>query len=139
MEEGKGSGFAAAARPPLLPSLLRSTGKTQLVHTLCVTCQLPPDQGGAAGKVAVIDSEGAFRPERVDRCLNGFSPTGGNICECPGRHDDGYALIRHRFNERNEVDHRIALNKGRRCSGNDGQRSGKSLWSFGDSRPNARL
>ena len=65
MEEGKGSGFAAAARPPLLPSLLRSTGKTQLVHTLCVTCQHPPDQGGAAGTVAVIDSEGAFRPERV--------------------------------------------------------------------------
>lgn len=27
------------------------TGKTQMVHTLCVTCQLPPGQGGAAGKV----------------------------------------------------------------------------------------
>ena len=41
------------------------TGKTQLCHTLCVTCQLPPASGGAAGKVAVIDTEGAFRPERV--------------------------------------------------------------------------
>lgn len=29
------------------------TGKTQLVHTLCVTCQLPPGQGGAAGKVRI--------------------------------------------------------------------------------------
>ena len=26
------------------------TGKTQLCHTLCVTCQLPMDQGGGEGK-----------------------------------------------------------------------------------------
>jgi len=26
------------------------TGKTQLCHTLCVTCQLPVDSGGAEGK-----------------------------------------------------------------------------------------
>ncbi|CAI5720117.1 unnamed protein product [Hyaloperonospora brassicae] len=41
------------------------TGKTQLCHTLCVTAQLPRSQGGGAGKVAFIDTEGTFRPNRV--------------------------------------------------------------------------
>lgn len=41
------------------------TGKTQLCTTLCVACQLPVAQGGGAGKAAYIDTEGAFRPERV--------------------------------------------------------------------------
>ncbi|GAB9474222.1 hypothetical protein Gpo141_00011358 [Globisporangium polare] len=38
------------------------TGKTQLCHTLCVTTQLPRSQGGGAGKVAFVDTEGTFRP-----------------------------------------------------------------------------
>jgi DNA repair protein RAD51 len=42
------------------------TGKTQLCHTLCVTCQLPMDQGGGEGKALYIDTEGTFRPERLD-------------------------------------------------------------------------
>ncbi|OHT10898.1 Meiotic recombination protein DMC1 like protein [Tritrichomonas foetus] len=41
------------------------TGKTQLCHTLCVTSQLPINQGGGAGKVVYIDTEGTFRPERI--------------------------------------------------------------------------
>jgi meiotic recombination protein DMC1 len=41
------------------------TGKTQLCHTLCVTTQLPREMGGGNGKVAYIDTEGTFRPERV--------------------------------------------------------------------------
>lgn len=41
------------------------TGKTQLCHTLCVTCQLPPEQGGGSGKALYIDTEGTFRPERL--------------------------------------------------------------------------
>ena len=41
------------------------TGKTQLCHTLCVTCQLPRNQGGGAGKAMYIDCEGTFRPERL--------------------------------------------------------------------------
>lgn len=40
-------------------------GKTQICHTLSVVCQLPPDNGGAGGKVAYIDTEGTFRPARV--------------------------------------------------------------------------
>ncbi|KAL3139027.1 Meiotic recombination protein dmc1 [Trebouxia sp. C0010 RCD-2024] len=41
------------------------TGKTQLCHTLCVTTQMPTESGGGAGKVAFIDTEGTFRPDRV--------------------------------------------------------------------------
>jgi len=41
------------------------TGKTQLCHTLCVTCQLPVSQGGGEGKALYIDTEGNFRPERL--------------------------------------------------------------------------
>mmetsp|Transcript_26334 Transcript_26334/g.19757 ORF Transcript_26334/g.19757 Transcript_26334/m.19757 type:complete len:238 (+) Transcript_26334:45-758(+) len=41
------------------------TGKTQLCHTLCVTCQLPIKDGGGAGMAMYIDTEGTFRPERL--------------------------------------------------------------------------
>lgn len=45
------------------------TGKTQLCHTLAVTCQLTISKdaggGGAAGKCLYIDTEGTFRPERL--------------------------------------------------------------------------
>jgi DNA repair protein RAD51 len=41
------------------------TGKTQLCHTLCVTCQLPLEQGGGEGKALYIDTEGTFRPQRL--------------------------------------------------------------------------
>ena len=40
-------------------------GKTQLCHSLCVTCQLPLSQGGAEGMALYIDTEGTFRPERL--------------------------------------------------------------------------
>ncbi|CAK9783015.1 unnamed protein product [Cutaneotrichosporon oleaginosum] len=48
------------------------TGKTQLCHTLCVTTQLPEDQGGASGRVAYIDTEGTFRPDRVRSVADRF-------------------------------------------------------------------
>ena len=41
------------------------TGKTQLCHQLCVTCQLPIKEGGGAGMAMFIDCEGTFRPERI--------------------------------------------------------------------------
>ncbi|GFH11856.1 DNA meiotic recombinase 1, partial [Haematococcus lacustris] len=41
------------------------TGKTQLCLTMCVTCQMPENMGGGAGKVAFVDTEGTFRPERI--------------------------------------------------------------------------
>ncbi|CAH1365030.1 hypothetical protein MTP99_001342 [Tenebrio molitor] len=41
------------------------TGKTQICHTLAVTCQLPIENGGGEGKCLYIDTEGTFRPERL--------------------------------------------------------------------------
>ena len=65
------------ARPPLpSPCPLRPThphpppprsrcGKTQLAATLAVTAQLERSAGGASGKVIILDTENAFRIERV--------------------------------------------------------------------------
>ena len=41
------------------------SGKSQLAHTLAVNAQLPLESGGADGKVAWIDTESTFRPERI--------------------------------------------------------------------------
>jgi DNA repair protein RadA len=41
------------------------SGKTQLCFTLSVLAQQPVEQGGFAGKVCVIDTEGTFIPERI--------------------------------------------------------------------------
>jgi DNA repair protein RAD51 len=43
------------------------TGKTQLCHTLCVSCQRPMDQGGAEGRALYIDTEGTFRAPNLAR------------------------------------------------------------------------
>ena len=53
------------------------TGKTQLCHTLCVTCQMPVTEGGAEGKAIYIDTEGSFRPERLQAIAErfGLDPT----------------------------------------------------------------
>ena len=41
------------------------TGKTQICYTLSVTAQHPVVEGGFGGRVAVIDTEGTFLPERI--------------------------------------------------------------------------
>ena len=43
------------------------SGKSQICHTLCVMAQQPPSEGGLGGGVILIDTEGTFRPERVDQ------------------------------------------------------------------------
>ncbi|KAJ3073454.1 Meiotic recombination protein dmc1 [Podochytrium sp. JEL0797] len=48
------------------------TGKTQLPHTLCVTAQLPTNQGGASGRVIFIDTEGTFRDDRITSIATRF-------------------------------------------------------------------
>ena len=48
------------------------TGKTQLCHTLSVTCQLPLSQGGGEGRALYIDTEGTFRPERLVQIAERF-------------------------------------------------------------------
>ncbi len=41
------------------------TGKTQIMHQLCVNVQLPEERGGLEGRALYIDTEGTFRPERI--------------------------------------------------------------------------
>ena len=48
------------------------TGKTQLCHTLCITCQLGVTDGGAEGKAIYIDTEGTFRPARLQAIAERF-------------------------------------------------------------------
>jgi len=57
------------------------TGKTQLAHTMCVVSQLPADMGGASGKVAYIDTEGTFRPDRIRSIAERFGVDGNMALE----------------------------------------------------------
>eukprot|EP01052_Picozoa_sp_SAG31_P040786 SAG31_NODE_6000_length_2220_cov_1.505422_2_plen_337_part_01 len=57
------------------------SGKTQLCHTLCVTCQLPIDQGGGEGKALYIDTEGSFRPERLADISERFGVAADDILD----------------------------------------------------------
>ncbi|XP_056433142.1 meiotic recombination protein DMC1/LIM15 homolog isoform X2 [Gadus chalcogrammus] len=49
------------------------TGKTQLSHTLCVTSQLPGEDGYMGGKVIFIDTENTFRPDRLKDIADRFN------------------------------------------------------------------
>jgi len=57
------------------------TGKTQLCHQLCVTCQLPFDQGGGEGKALFIDTEGTFRPERCLAIAERYGLNGEDVLD----------------------------------------------------------
>lgn len=56
-------------------------GKTQLGHTLCVTCQLPRSMGGAEGRAAFIDTEGTFRPDRIRSIAERFNFDADQVLE----------------------------------------------------------
>lgn len=57
------------------------TGKTQLCLTLCVTCQLPLENGGGQGKALFIDTEGTFRPERLKEIAIRFGLNPDDVLE----------------------------------------------------------
>lgn len=57
------------------------TGKTQICHTLAVTCQLPISQGGGEGKCLYIDTEGTFRPERLLAVAEKFKLNGNEVLD----------------------------------------------------------
>ena len=57
------------------------TGKTQLCHTLCVTCQLPLSQGGCEGKAMYIDTENTFRPERLVEIAERFGLNADDVLD----------------------------------------------------------
>ncbi|GMF18872.1 unnamed protein product [Phytophthora fragariaefolia] len=57
------------------------TGKTQLCHQLCVTCQLPVDRGGGEGKALYIDTEGTFRPQRLQAIAERYGLDGDSVLD----------------------------------------------------------
>ena len=61
--------------PPRAPST------PQLCHQLCVTCQLPLDQGGGEGKALFIDTEGTFRPERLLAIAERYGLAGEDVLD----------------------------------------------------------
>lgn len=69
---------------PLLTKIVYGefrTGKTQMAHTMSVVTQLPPEMGGASGKVAYIDTEGTFRPDRIRSIAERFGVNGDMALE----------------------------------------------------------
>ena len=57
------------------------TGKSQICHTLAVTCQLPFDMGGGEGKCLYIDTEGTFRPVRLLSVAQRFGLEGEEVLD----------------------------------------------------------
>ncbi|XP_068650500.1 meiotic recombination protein DMC1 homolog [Aristolochia californica] len=57
------------------------SGKTQLAHTLCVSTQLPLNMRGGNGKVAYIDTEGTFRPDRIIPIAERFGMDAGAVLD----------------------------------------------------------
>ncbi|KAI0197786.1 DNA repair protein rhp51 [Astrocystis sublimbata] len=57
------------------------TGKSQICHTLAVTCQLPFDMGGGEGKCLYIDTEGTFRPVRLLAVANRYGLNGEEVLD----------------------------------------------------------
>jgi len=57
------------------------TGKTQICHTLAVTCQLPIDSNGGEGKCLYIDTEGTFRPERLLAVAEKYKLSGQEVLD----------------------------------------------------------
>jgi len=47
-------------------------GKSQISHQLAVNVQLSRDHGGLEGRAIVVDTEDAFRPERIDEMVRGL-------------------------------------------------------------------
>lgn len=46
------------------------SGKSQICHTLCAMAPQPLDQGGLDGAVLYLDTEGTYRPERIEQIAN---------------------------------------------------------------------
>ena len=63
LNELLGGGFETQSITELFGEF--GSSKTQIAHQLCVTVQLPVDQGGLNNEAFFIDTENTFRPERI--------------------------------------------------------------------------
>ncbi|MBS7653466.1 MAG: DNA repair and recombination protein RadA [Candidatus Bathyarchaeia archaeon] len=81
LDEILGGGIETQALTELIGEY--GSGKTQICMMLSITAQLPYDKGGLEGRVAFIDTEGTFMPERVYQIASsmGLDPkdAAGNI------------------------------------------------------------
>jgi DNA repair protein RAD51 len=57
------------------------TGKSQLCHTLCVTCESSLGRGGSEGKALYIDAEWTFRSQRLLRIAERFGLNGDEVLD----------------------------------------------------------
>lgn len=48
------------------------SGKTQIVHQMCVNAQLPEEKGGLSSHVFYIDTENTFRPDRIKQMTEAY-------------------------------------------------------------------
>lgn len=69
-DELLGGGFETQAITELYGEY--GSSKTQIAHQLCVSVQLPLDQGGLNSHAFFIDTENTFRPERIVQMANAF-------------------------------------------------------------------
>src|ERR1051325_10592692 len=62
------------------------SGKSQICHTLCIIAGLPVESGGLNSGVIYIDTEGTFRPERLEQIARarGVDPSNAlkNVAVC---------------------------------------------------------
>ena len=75
------------------------TGKTQLAHTMCVTSQMAFANKGGQAKAIYIDTEGNFRPERIEQIAERYGldsdQTLDNIIHCRVHsHDEQMAIVK---------------------------------------------
>jgi len=70
LDEILGGGIETQAITELIGEY--GSGKTQICMMLSVTTQLPYDAGGLGGRVAFIDTEGTFMPERIYQIASGL-------------------------------------------------------------------
>ena len=70
LDELLGGGFETQSITELFGEF--GSSKTQIAHQLCVSIQLPNENGGLNGHAFFIDTENTFRPERIIQMANAY-------------------------------------------------------------------
>ncbi|MCK4347396.1 MAG: DNA repair and recombination protein RadA, partial [Thermoplasmatales archaeon] len=79
LDELLGGGFETQSIVELFGEF--GSSKTQIVHQLCVTVQLPTDLGGLNKQAFFIDTENTFRPERIVQMAEALELDPDNVLE----------------------------------------------------------
>ena len=79
LDELVGGGFETQSIIELFGEF--GSAKTQIAHQLCVTVQLPKDQGGLEGHAFFIDTENTFRPERIVQMAEAYDLDAEKVLE----------------------------------------------------------